>query len=283
MRSTRAGVPIVILYGLGLVAVLIFGPDIRARFKHEAVERGERKVENKKSQVQDQDAQQLEAGHIFIAGTNEALAHITSDQQTPAVKAATELGRKAESAIAAGRNADLTPEQRELITKTVEQMISPLVEDNKKARATITELEGKLNKSVSAEQSLRGELATLNKQLDQAKDEAIASAAFAENVLFWVKLAACIYVGAVWGLPLLTKFFPAIAPLNRGVQWVVNQAGAASMSALTATVRGVDKVREAAKQKGSITKEELDHILGQEIYDANDARIQEVRRQEGLV
>lgn len=296
-RSTRGAIDVAVAAVVVLLGLIFFGGDIKAKFQHRGVEKAEQRVEQAKDKIAaakgdaaKEDAQQIESAHKLIAGANVALAKVPNEHRTAEVEVAAELGGKAESAIAAGRNADLTPEQRAIVAEAVAQMLSPVIEENRKGRETIATLEKGLNESVNRESQLRERIAELDAklaarqtELSEKTHEALASSAALQNVWHWIKVAALAYVVLAWGLPLATKFFPALAPVNRGAQWLLNQSGAAAHSALTATVRGVERVRQQAKTKGTLSADEIKAILADEIYDANDARVQDVRRQEGFV
>lgn len=302
-RSNRSGLTgIELMLAAAIVGgiIWIFAPNFAAKMRDRKVAKLEQKIDKKKDEIKTQDNTQLAVAHQLVAGVGKALEAIPEDKRSPASELAKDLNRKADSALSAGRNQDLTPEQREAMADIVKQALSPLVEENAKANKSILDLTGKLNTSVAGEEKLRTENEALTGQRDAAVTDALAAAADNARLIFWLKIGLAGYAFVVWGLPMLAKFYPALAPIVRGSQWIVNQAGAASMSALTATVRGVEEARtrlSAIHTADAPSKEAADYAatkldeakaavksgLAEEIYDHDDARVQQIRREEAFV
>ncbi|WP_438482715.1 hypothetical protein [Oleiharenicola lentus] len=285
-RKTRAAIDggVLIAIGIVLVAGWLFGPSLSQRRKTREVDKLEQKLEAKKSETTAQDSKQLEVAHQLIAGTNEALSRVPAEHRTPEVALGAELAEKAESALAAGRNTDLAPALRAAIKETVTLALSPVLEENKRGRERIADLEKGLNASVDRETQLRGEIATLTGKLNVATGEAMALAATVDAWGFYAKWGFLAFVVIAWVLPTAAKFFPALEPLSRGGQWLISQAGGAAMNTLNATVRGIERVRTRLKQSDvpEALRNAIDAELKEEIYDAHDSRVQQIRKAEGL-
>lgn len=288
-------VAIAVITLLGWIGVPALKDKIQSRQiekKDQQIEKNETKTGQKQAGATAEDQAQLRAGHEYVAATGAAIDAIPPEHQTAASDLAKDLNKKADSALSAGRNQDLTPQQRQAMEEIVRLALSPLVEENAKANAALAAKSIELNKSVDKEAKLRDEIAALQKEkaiLTQEKEaiiqEKIATAARLEWVLYWAKIAIAGYVALAWILPGAAKFFPALAPFARGGRWLVDQAGAAASSTLTATVKGVEGVRKRLKQSDipAELRKEIDTILSNEIYDAHAARVDEIRRQEKLV
>jgi hypothetical protein len=302
IRSSRSGVTgaeiLVYLAVAGLVA-WIGGPRLKSWKQSREIAKQERKIDKNEAKTDQkqagataEDQSQLRAGHEYVAATGDAIAAIPPEHQTPASELAKDLNKRADSALSAGRNQDLTPQQRQAMEEIVRLALSPLAEENAKANATLAAKSIELNKSVDNEAKLRaeitkleGEKAILLQEKEVIVQEKLALAARLEWWIYWGKIVVSGYIGLAWILPGAAKFFPALAPFARGGRWLVDQAGAAASSTLTATVKGVDGVRKRLKESDvpAELRKEIDKILSNEIYDSHAARVDEIRRQEKLV